>query len=375
MARDIAPRRALDPAPDPQKVRVPRRSPTVAAVVVTCNRPAQLRATVLALLAAPLERICIIDNGASSGTPDGTAAWLAAQADPRLIVLTPPRNLGGAGGFALGLAELEARDDPDWIVVMDDDARPAPGAISQFRAAPPPGWDAVAAAVRDPSGRIAEMNRPARNPFASLTRFAAALFRGRPAFHLADADYLADTLAEIDIASFVGLFLSRRARHLAGLPDARLFIYGDDVLHSLHMRALGLRIGFDPRIRFEHDCSTLQGSAWIYRPLWKAYYHHRNLLLVFRAAAGRWLFAPMALMHLLRWGLRARHYRRVERPVYLRLLRLALLDGLRGRLDRPHEEVLALAAGSRRPPSRHVPPQVPARGGPKARTAAQEDAA
>jgi len=326
--------------------------PTVAAVVVTSNRLAHLRVTLARLLAEPLERICIVDN--STCPQDGTAAWLAAQTDPRLTVLSPPRNLGGAGGFALGLAELE-RTDPDWIVVMDDDSRPAPGAIARFRAAPPPGWDAVAAAVYDPAGGIAEMNRPARNPFASPGRFVAALLGGRRAFHLTDADYIARTPVEIDIASFVGLFLSRQARQRAGLPDSRLFIYGDDVLHSLHMRALGLWIGFDPRIRFEHDCTTLQGRAWIYRPLWKAYYHHRNLLFVFRAAAGRWLFGPLALLHLLRWVGRARHYRRAERAVYLRLLRLAVLDGLGRRLDRSHEEVLALA----RPALAAAPPAAP----------------
>ncbi|GGH54108.1 glycosyltransferase [Frigidibacter albus] len=369
MTSDAVRCRTPDPALCPESDWATDRPPSMAAVVVTCNRPAQLRATVEALLAAPLDRICIVDNGACGDAPDGTAAWLAGLHDPRLVLLSPPRNLGGAGGFALGLAELEARADPDWIVVMDDDARPAPGAIARFRAAPPAGWDAVAAAVRDPAGRIAEMNRPARNPFASLRRFAATLVRGRPAFHLTDADYLAETPTEIDIASFVGLFLSRRARQMGGLPDARLFIYGDDVLHSLHMRALGLRIGFDPRIRFEHDCRTLQGSAWIYRPLWKAYYHHRNLLQVFRAAAGRWLFGPVALVRLARWALRARHYRGPERKVYLRLLSLAVLDGVRGHLGRPHEEVLALAASARRP----VPPQASARGAPK--TAAQEDAA
>jgi len=97
--------------------------PTVAAVVVTCNRLAQLRITLARLLEEPLQQICIVDNGAAGGT-DGTGAWLAGLTDPRLIILVPARNLGGAGGFALGLAELEARADPDWIVVMDDDTPP-----------------------------------------------------------------------------------------------------------------------------------------------------------------------------------------------------------------------------------------------------------
>lgn len=314
--------------------------PSIAALVVTHDRLAHLRKTVARLLAEPLDWICIVDNAEA---PGGTAAWLAGLADPRLIVLRPGRNLGGAGGFALGLAALDARVSPDWIVVMDDDSRPEPGAIARFRAAPPDGLDAVAAAVRSPDGRIAEMNRPTRNPFASARRLVAALLRGRPAFHLSDADYLAAQRAEIDIASFVGLFLSRRARQVGGLPDARLFIYGDDVLHSLHMRAQGMRIGFDPQIRFEHDCATLQGAAGIYRPLWKVYYHHRNLLFVFRAAAGRYLFVPLTLAYLPRWLARARHYAPDERAVYLRLLRLAVLDGVRRRLDRAHAEVLAQA--------------------------------
>src|SRR5690606_17746683 len=108
--------------------------------------------------------VVVVDNL----SPDGTAAWLTAQADPRLVVLRPDRNLGGAGGFEAGMRLAVARFDPDWLVVMDDDARPHPGTLAGFAAMDKTGWDALAAAVHYPDGAVCAMNRPYRNPFRTL---------------------------------------------------------------------------------------------------------------------------------------------------------------------------------------------------------------
>lgn len=319
---------------------------TIVAAVVTHDRPGPLRSTALRLLEEGVDHLIVVDNG---GAGDLAAALPAAMAK-RLTVLRPGHNLGGAGGFALALAEAQCRFDPDWFLLTDDDGRPRPGTIAAFRGCDRDEWDAVAAAVYDASGRIAEMNRPALNPFRSLRRFAAALLRGRAGFHLRDADYAGLRPVPVDTASFVGLFLSRRAVARAGYPDGRLFIYGDDVLYSLRMRQRGVRIGFDPRLPFEHDCRTLQGPARIYRPLWKLYYHHRNILLVLRAAGGPLLFPLLLAAYLPRWFLRLRHYRPDEWRTCLSLLMLALRDGLSGEFGRAHEAVLVRAASA--PPHR-----------------------
>lgn len=311
------------------------------AVVVTHDRLTQLDTTLAALLAAPpdhLAAVLVVDN--ASG--DGTADWLAGQTDPRLHVLRHERNLGGAGGFETGMRHAMERLAPDWLVVMDDDARPAPDTLAAFHAAPRGDHDAWAAAVRHPDGRICDINRPSINPFWNRAAFLrTAVGGGREGFHLCAGDYETPALREVDAASFVGLFVSAAAVARIGYPDGRLFVYGDDVLYTLRLRRAGGRIAFDPALRFEHDFSTIDTGERRFRPLWKSYYHYRNLLIVYRAAAG-WLFWPALMAVLPKWLSKVRHHRE-DRALFLRLLRRAMRDGLAGRTGVDHAEILALA--------------------------------
>ena len=317
------------------------------AVVVTHNRLAKLGTTLERLgteVPSALDAVIVVDNQSSDGTPEWLAEWEASMAGRALVHLSKT-NLGGAGGFALGMKLAAESFDPDWIVVMDDDARPSPGALTTFLGNNHAGWDAVAAAVYYPGGVLCEMNRPSCNPFWSwrgvlrLVRYVLA-GKGRDGFHIPRSAYDERVPTAIDAASFVGLFVSRHALALVGFPDARLFIYGDDVLYTLALRELGGMICFDPRIHFEHDFSTLDAEHKRFVPLWKSYYHHRNLLIVYRRSAGLF-FWPALLVVLPKWFLKARHHAG-ERRAYLRLLFRAVRDGLSGRLDASLTEVRAL---------------------------------
>ena len=316
------------------------------AVVATHDRLGQLRQTLERLLAAAprdLAGIVVVDNAST----DGTAAYLAGLEDPRLIVHRSEANLGGAGGMETGMRLAVARLDPDWIVLMDDDGRPEPGALAAFHDLPRDPDAAYAAAVYYPDGRICEMNRPSVNPFWRPRVFAGTLLRmvgggTRDGYHIPRAAYDAPAPRPIDMTSFVGLFLPRRAVEAAGYPEGRLFLYGDDVIYTLGLRRAGIAIAFDPRIRFEHDCSTFADDRRrVFNPLWKVYYTYRNGLMMYRSAAGP-LFWPMLLMLVPKWWLAARRYG-PDRPLYLRLMRRALADALTGRPLPAHAEVRAMA--------------------------------
>lgn len=303
----------------------------LAAVVVTHNRRAQIEVTLARLLAEPVDHVVVVDNCSTDGTGD----WLAAQTDPRLCLLRPERNLGGAGGFEAGMRAAVARFDPDWLVVMDDDARPRPGTMARFRATDLRGWDAAAAAVFYPAGQVCDMNRPALNPFWHRGTFLRTLMGGgRMGFHMADADY--DPVGAprpVDAASFVGLFLSRGAIARAGYPDGQLFIYADDTLYTMQLTRAGGRIGFFPALAFEHDCSTLGANeARVYSPIWKVYYTYRNGLLMYRYAAGVWFWLVLPVV-VGKWAWRGRLYG-PQRGRYFQLLRHAVADALWRRLDR-----------------------------------------
>lgn len=317
----------------------------LAALVVTYNRPAALAVTLTRLLAEPIDHLVVVDNASGPETP----ALLAGFHDPRLHVIRLEDNTGGAGGFETGLAHIRDEIDPDWCLLMDDDARPAAGALAAFRreyAETDPNSTAtdalnvVAAAVFFPDGDLCEMNRPSRNPFWHLGLFMRTVFLGgRAGFHLSDADFAVDAPAsEIDVASFVGYFVNRGGVARTGLPDGGMFIYGDDVTYSLRLRRSGGRILLDPKVVFEHDCRTL-GEGLATRPLWKVYYLCRNGVSVAGMAAGPLLFPFALLWYLVAWTRKARHYSAAERPLYRKLLWRGVRDGLlrrRGRNDDIH---------------------------------------
>ena len=311
------------------------------AVVVTYNRLAQLKVTLARLLeTAPknLQAVIVFDNASTDGTTD----WLASLCDPRLVIERSDTNLGGAGGFARGMALAQDRSNPDWMVVMDDDARPEPGALAAFHARDLSQWDALAAAVYFPDGRICEMNRPSRNPFSNSRAFWRTLLQGRDGFHITPEAYNSDHALKIDVTSFVGFFISRKGLALAGLPDPGLFLYGDDGLYTLELSKKGGRIAFAPDIHFEHDCQTFANSQrGRFHPLWKVYYYHRNLLLLYRMAAG-WMFLPVLLVIVPKWLLKAR-FHQGERLLFLALIGRALRDGLMRRTNIAHETVLTWA--------------------------------
>ncbi|WP_106205328.1 glycosyltransferase [Aliiruegeria haliotis] len=315
---------------------------TLAAVVVTYNRLEQIKRTLHRLLNEPCDRVFVIDNGSTDGTKD----WLSTLDDSRVRVIFAPGNLGGAGGFELGLRKAVEEDDPDWIVIMDDDARPKPGCFERFRKGEMNGWGAVSAAVYLKDGRICEMNRPTINPFWHLPTFfrtmgGTLVGRSRGGFHIGDSAYSSDP-CEIDATSFVGLFIPRNTIRQVGYPDGSLFIYGDDVLYTLGLRKAGLKIGFVPELEFEHEFNTPNdGKASIYNPIWKAYYTARNGLLVYRFAAGM-LFWPVLLLILTKWLSAGRHYGDARRAYY-KMLWHGVRDGIIGKRSRPHAEVTMLA--------------------------------
>lgn len=312
--------------------------PRVGACVVTFNRLAQLESAVNRLLDEGVDRVTVVDNGST----DGTRAWLASLDDDRLEVIESAVNLGGAGGFELGMRHIVAAGDIDWILLQDDDAWPVPGALDTFRrhaAQATPDIGGLAAAVYTPSGDICEINRPGLNPFGALTDMVRAVVRGRAALHVDDAAYHRAS-TDVDCASFVGFFVrAELVRSRVGLPRGEFFIYSDDQLYSLSIRRAGYRVVFLPSVEYCHDTAS-KSDAGYFSPVWKVYFLYRNNIEFYRAMAGRW-FWPVMAFKLPTWLLRARHY--PDRRAYWRMLRLGVRDGIGRNFGRSFAEVQARA--------------------------------
>ena len=178
---------------------------SVAAIIVTCNRLAKLKQAVLGILGQHISGMVIVDNLST----DGTADWLKTQQSERLIVCFPEKNIGGAGGFALGCNEAKIKFNPDWFLLSDDDAYPDKELINKFFATGKDGRAGIiSAAVYTPHGEIAEMNRPMLK--MPRTRLDTLKYFGgkRSEFVLPDSAYQATTKIAVQGSSFVGCFNS-----------------------------------------------------------------------------------------------------------------------------------------------------------------------
>jgi GT2 family glycosyltransferase len=240
---------------------------SVAVVVVTYNR-ADLLGRMLDGLAAQTRRpdaVYVIDNASA----DHTATILAHRHDLPLQVTTTPENLGGAGGFHLGLGQAyDAGHDRIWL--MDDDVVPAPDCLEVLLSHD----EACLLTVReDTSGHLVEK---------AATRFDLANpFAIKPKTSMVETDFGSrdrmPPLVEVENVPFEGFMVRRDVVDAIGLPDPSFFIFYDDVDYAVRARRAGFRIwavrdavlvrqlDFDQ----QHDLSG-----------WKGFYMFRNLFVV-----------------------------------------------------------------------------------------------
>lgn len=206
---------------------------SVAAVVVSFNRGIRLVRAIEGLLAQTrsVDEIIVVENGST----DGSREYLRSLGAPVLIVESH-RNLGGAGGFALGLAwALHRGHDLAWL--MDDDAEPHPDCLDHLLL--PYGSDVsrysfTSPQVVDRDGKTGPRNHQV------LSSSYDELFRAAEKGHLAAAS-----------SSFVGPLISLAHARRTHLPLADFFIWHDDGEYTSRLAALAPAIAV-PTAKIAH---------------------------------------------------------------------------------------------------------------------------
>jgi len=329
----------------------------VAVLIVTYNRLDKLKTTISSYHKESVDQIFVVDNNSA----DGTEEWLKAKQkdDKRLHVLRLHHNAGGAGGFQAGLRWADGYlQGQGWILLQDDDAYPVPGVTADFRQrlekGAYAGCAAVAAAVLTPNGQPADINRPILNifryPWECAKRIHGKIANLRDLYHVPYSDLIdTNTCYRVHAASFVGLYLNLERLPSSAqerYPESDLFIYGDDTIYTASLSHRNLVVLFDSSLRYVHDTATGYQEG-ILRPEWKHYYISRNSLRVYCAIspwAGPLLYLLALIIRLKRIirtqdaGLQARSARAYW---------LGLVDALRGRRFRKHEEVVRYVGISR----------------------------
>jgi len=233
------------------------RKHRIFAVVVTFNRKALVPQTLDALRAQtrPLERIMLIDNASTDGTPEVLRARGDLD-DPLVDYIRMDTNTGGAGGFHEGMKRaMEA--GADWIWVMDDDVAAAPDCLEQLLK-----WRHISECLH-PRRLFQDGSDIKWEGWVDLLTGRAAPLPA-PSFRNGKSIYFTN------MGCFEGLLVTRRIVEIIGLPPRHYYIAGDDTLFGLKA-SLHTNVAVVADARIEKLISAKRQ-----RPSWKDYYLVRN---------------------------------------------------------------------------------------------------
>ncbi|WP_433290937.1 galactofuranosyltransferase GlfT1 [Pseudonocardia sp. CA-142604] len=251
----------------------PLAAGSVVAVVVTRHRTDMLVDSLAALAKQthPIAHLIVVDNG-----PDKPAREIVEACGLPATWLPSWNNLGGAGGFALGMLHALAMG-AEWIWLGDDDGRAANETVlaTLVDLAERRGLAAV-------SPTVADMDHPDRLAFA--VRRGLTWHRSRAAL-AADSGHGADDELLPGVAAlFNGALFRARTLDVIGVPDLRLFVRGDEV--EMHRRLVRSCLPFGTSLRAaylhpagsEDDKPMLGGRLHARDPddPVKRYYTYRN---------------------------------------------------------------------------------------------------
>ncbi len=206
---------------------------SVVAVVVTRHRRELLAESLKALATQTRvpDHLVVVDNG-----PDQPVDDLVEQCPLPTTYLPSHRNLGGAGGFALGILHALSLG-ADWVWLADDDGRPAD--------------ENVLAVLLEEADRrkLAEIS-PVVTNIDSPDKLAFPLRRGLT-WKRSAAELGTDFLPGI-ASLFNGALFRASTLDVIGVPDYRLFFRGDEV--EIHRRLVrsGLTFGTSLRVAYVH---------------------------------------------------------------------------------------------------------------------------
>ncbi|NDR77682.1 glycosyltransferase family 2 protein [Fructilactobacillus sanfranciscensis] len=187
---------------------------SVALVMVTYNRLELLKGALETIFqqTTPVDGVFVINNHST----DGTEAYLATMTKdhPNLFFENLTENIGGAGGFNVGMKFAYQKHDYDFYWLMDDDTYPSETALAELLKADNEIENVgfLSSDVVWNNGSPVKMNVPVVSTVWN--------------------DKVQNGLVGLKSGSFVSMLISKAALHKVGLPIKEFFIWGDDMEYS-----------------------------------------------------------------------------------------------------------------------------------------------
>ena len=267
----------------------PPRSATV--VIVTWNAREHLPRCLTAVAAqtVPPDRLILVDNGSTDGTPAVAREGVAAE--PGLSGRTEIVELSSNLGFAAANNRAIAICDTEYVALLNPDAFPHPDWLERL----------LAAAGRHPeaasfgSRQMIDGHPGIIDGLGDVYHASGLSWRRGHGRRLEQAD-----LVEREIFSAcAAAALHRRAALVeVGGFDADFFCYFEDVDLGFRLRLAGFASVSVPAAVVDHVGSASSGGK---RSEFAVYHGHRNLVWCFLKNMPNPLFLPLLLAHFLQF--------------------------------------------------------------------------
>lgn len=237
----------------------------IAIVLVTFNRLQSLKESLKRYedQTKKPKYILVVDNASQDGTLEYLQNWQKKPIHGIIKkVVYSSKNLGGSGGFALGIKEAFSLDC-DFLFLADDDAMADPDMLEQLN-------KGYVNLLKDGKRQISALCTAIYNfdRHEYLHRCNVRKGFGIKFVGLSEKCYK-QKYFHMEILSFVGACISKSAIIKIGNVKTKYFIYYDDSDYSIRLNKVG-DIYCIPKSIMHHDIGNNRVSSW------KAYYDTRN---------------------------------------------------------------------------------------------------
>ncbi len=291
-------------------------------VIVTYNRLDCLKKAIECYESQTLlpTNLIIVNNASTDGTADFLNKWELTCTTVKKIVINNKSNLGGAGGFSVGVGEA-LKTNGDFIFLADDDAYAENRMLEKLnenyqRCEEKNTVVAMCTAVKNFGEFDCEHRRKIFKNILTLKRVASS-----------KRDYEKEEFL-IDEFSFVGVAVKYDVVKSAGLPRADYFIYYDDTEYSHRIGKFG-KIVCVPSAVMNHNVACGHDDNLV---TWRSYYSLRNSLDVLNRYYPHRYFIFEALKHYLKRTTFIARILKKRTDDEVVLLRTAIKDAKNGNL-------------------------------------------
>lgn len=236
-------------------------------VVVTYNRKILLELCLnkTVIQSYNFKKILIVNNDSTDGTEEYIKSTGLLK-NERIKWINLAQNMGGAGGFSVGM-KYAFDDGADFVWMMDDDAMPHTTALEEL--------------MKYATSNHIYSSLAINGQNSSWTTY---LIDEKKSVNCINE---IPNISEVKSLPFLGFLTSKEIYKQIGLPDSKYFILVDDTEYCMRAQKLGFKTFICGRSYIDHPKALYQEYKffgkrinYVSLPPWKRYYDTRNRIFL-----------------------------------------------------------------------------------------------